>query len=150
MKRKQVLPLLLAVGFAGVVPLHAATSCHMIAAKGIGQDDGTGKTTAKVIGGGLLQGTLEGALTPTSPPADGLVTFTEVVKFTTENGTLTVEVAGAINILNGRFSATGPVKEAAGKLAGATGNIAFSGLVDFTTGLFTESIRGVICVDLAP
>jgi hypothetical protein len=65
-------------------------------------------------------------------------------------GTLTVEVTGAINILTGRFSATGSVKDATGKLAGATGNISFSGVTDFATGLFTESIRGVICVDLAP
>ena len=150
MKKKRFLTLLLTVAFVSFIRLHAATSCHMIEAKGIGQDDGTGKTTGKVIGGGLLQGSLEGAVTPTSPPVDGVVTFTEVVKFTAENGTLTVEVAGAINILTGRFNASGSVKDATGKLAGATGNMAISGLADFTTGLFTEDIRGVICVDLAP
>ena len=47
--------------FAGIVPVHAATSCHMIAAKGVGQDDGTGKTTARVIGGGILQDSGKGS-----------------------------------------------------------------------------------------
>ncbi len=133
-----------------VVPSQAATSCHMIEAKAVGQDDGTGKTTGKVIGGGLLHGTLEGAVTPTSAPVDGVVSFTEVVKFTSELGTVTVEVAGAINLASGRFIASGSVKDATGKLAGGTGSIALAGVVDFTTGLVTESIRGVICVDLAP
>lgn len=150
MKKKQLLPLLLTFAFTAIVPLHAATSCHMIEAKGVGQGDGNGNITGKVIGGGLLHGTLAGAVTPTSPPSDGVQTFTEVIIFTTENGTLTLEVAGAINILTGRFNASGSVKDATGKLAGATGNIALSGIVDFSTGLFTDSIRGVICVNLAP
>ena len=102
--------------FAGIVPVHAATSCHMIAAKGVGQDDGTGDH-GQGNRRGSCKGLWKGVVTPTSPPADGVVTFTEVVKFTTENGTLTVEVAGAINILTGRFSASGSVKDAAGKLA---------------------------------
>ena len=112
--KKTFLTLVLAGALVKVVPAHAATSCHMIGAKAVGQDDGTGKTTGKVIGGGLLQGTLEGAVTPTSPPVDGIVTFTEIVKFTTEQGTLTAEVAGAINIATGRFNASGPVKDATG------------------------------------
>jgi hypothetical protein len=82
--------LFLMLGLVGALvrvgPAQAATSCHMIEAKGVGQDDGTGKSTGKVIGGGLLQGTLEGAVTPTSPPIDGVVTFIEIVKFTNERG----------------------------------------------------------------
>jgi hypothetical protein len=150
MKKKHLLTLLLTLAFGDLVPLRAATSCHMIEAKATGQDDGTGKITSKIIGGGLLHGTLVGVVTPTSAPVDGIVTFTEVANFTTGNGTLTVEVAGAINILTGRFNASGSVKNGTDKLAGASGNIAFSGVVDLTTGLSTESIRGVICVDLAP
>ena len=142
--------LVFATAVATVTPSQAATSCHMIEAKAAGPDDGTGKTTGKVVGGGLLHGTLEGAVTPTSAPVDGVVPFTEVVKFTSELGTLTVEVTGAINVATGRFIASGSVKDATGKLAGATGSIALAGVVDFATGLFTESIRGVICVDLAP
>ena len=150
MKKKLSSMLLLAGALLTIVPAHPAASCHIIEAKAVGQDDGTGRTMGKVIGGGLLQGTVEGAVTPTSPPVNGIVTFTEIVKFTNGRGTLTVEVAGGINIVTGQFNASGSVKDATGKLAGATGNITFSGVADFTTGLFTENITGLICVDLAP
>jgi hypothetical protein len=44
---------------------HAAQSCHKINAKGVGQDLGGGMTMARIIGGGLLQGTTEGNFTIT-------------------------------------------------------------------------------------
>ena len=37
--------------------VQAATACHKINAKGAGQDLGGGNTTARISGGGLLQGT---------------------------------------------------------------------------------------------
>jgi hypothetical protein len=150
MKKRLFLTILLAVGFTALAPVYAATSCHKIEARGIGQDDGTGKTKGQLFGGGLLQGTLEGAVTPISPPVNGKVSFTEVVTFSTNHGNLVVELAGSINLTTGVFKASGPVKDATGKLAGARGELELSGIVDFSTGHFTESVEGWICVDLAP
>jgi hypothetical protein len=149
MNNKPLLTLLLAATLPGFAPVHAATSCHSIEAKGVGQDDGTGKTTGQVIGGGLLHGGISGVVTPTSPPVNEKVMFTEVVTFSTEHGTLVVELTGSISITTGVFKAAGPVKSATGKLAGATGRLEFSGIADFSTGHFSEAIDGWICVDLA-
>ncbi len=150
MKNKPFLTILLAMGFTALVPLHAATSCHEIQAKGMGQDDGTGKTKGQLFGGGLLHGTIEGAVTPISPPVDGKVSFTEVVTFSTNHGNMVVELAGSINVTTGVFKASGPVRDATGKFAGARGEIELSGIVDFSTGQFVENIEGWICINLAP
>ena len=114
------------------------------------QDDGQGRTTGKTIDAGLLQGTVEGVLTP-APPKEGdtVIVFKEVVTFTSEYGSLTVEVQGAIDVTTGKFNASGPVKDAKGKLAGATGHIALIGIVDLTNGVFIEDVSGVVCMDSA-
>jgi len=138
-------------------PARADVSCHVINAQGAGQDDGQLHTTGDVIGGGLLQGTIAGNITPTGGSFP-VFTFSENVKFTTQHGELTVLVTGTIDIsalTSGRFSASGPVTAATGKLAGATGVISFSGVVKFSAGpfsagVFAEDINGVVCVDLKP
>jgi hypothetical protein len=145
---------LIALGFlvslgALISPAQAEVSCHLINAKAVGQDHGGGATTGSVIGGGLLHGTIAGSITGT-----GLVgtvaSFVETVTFTTQHGTLTVMVTGAIDITTGQFNASGPVTAATGKLSGASGNIALSGVVNFATGVFSEDISGAVCVNLAP
>lgn len=140
---------LVSVALMTASPARAGVSCHLINAKGVGQDNGAGGTTGNVIGGGLLQGTFAGSLTLTSLP-DPVASFVETVVFTNQHGTLTVMVTGAIDITTGQYNASGSVTTATGKLSGATGNISFSGVADFATGIFTEDISGTVCVDLAP
>ena len=42
----------------------AGVSCHLVNAKGVGQDLGGGSITGNVIGGGLLQGTITRSISP--------------------------------------------------------------------------------------
>lgn len=136
-------------GLITVRPVQAASSCHLINAKAVGQDLGGGSTAAKVISGGLLQGTIAGDLTITGVSGT-VASFMEMVTFTNQHGTLTVMLTGAIDVTTGQFNASGPVTGATGKLAGATGNLSLSGVVNFAAAIFVEDIAGVICVDLAP
>jgi hypothetical protein len=145
-----VLGVLVSLGaFTAVTPAQAGVSCHLINAKGAGQDLGNGTTSGHVIGGGLLEGTIAGSLTPTGISGT-IATFVEVVTFTNSRGTLTVRVEGAIDVTNGQFNASGKVIGATGKLAGATGSLSLSGVANFAAQVFAEDISGSICVDLAP
>lgn len=142
-----VLVVVAAVVMAGQA--HAGVSCHKINAKGVGQDLGGGNTEARIIGGGLLNGTTQAtfAITGGAPPVfliEGTVTFT------TKRATLTVVAAGTFNVATGAFAATGPVTGATGKLAGATGTLTFEGVQDLATGEFVEDVSGLVCVNLAP
>ena len=132
-----------------ITPAQAGVACHLINAKGVGQDLGGGSTTANVIGGGLLQGTIAGSLTITGVSGT-VASFVETVTFTNQHGTLTAVVTGAIDVITGQFNASGPVTAATGKLSGATGALSLSGVAHFATAIFTEDITGVVCVDLAP
>ena len=136
-------------GLAMISQAQAAVSCHKINAKGIGQDLGGGVTTANIKGGGLLNGTTVGNFTITgiSPP---VASFVGTVEFTVNRATLTVTVAGLLNVVTGEFSASGPVTDATGKLAGATGTLLLDGVEDLSTGSFVEDVTGVVCADLAP
>jgi hypothetical protein len=137
------------VALAVVSPAGAGVSCHKINAKGVGQDLGDGATMADIIGGGLLQGTTAGqfAITGGSPP---VFTIAGTVEFTTQRGTLTVTVAGTFDVATGEFSASGPVTDATGKLAGATGSLTLAGVENLADGSFVETVAGGVCVDLAP
>jgi hypothetical protein len=132
-----------------VSPAQAEVSCHVINAKGVGQDTGGGNTTANIIGGGLLHGTNAAHVTITGVSGT-VASFVETATFTNQHGTLTVLVTGGIDFTTGQFSASGPVTAATGGLSGATGNISFSGVVSLSSGVFTEDISGALCVDLAP
>lgn len=130
-------------------PAQAAESCHKINAKGVGQDRGGGVTEAQIIGGGLLHGTTEGNFLVTG--LSGTVAlFVGTVEFTTNHGTLTVTVAGTLDVATGEFGASGAVTGATGKLAGATGGLSFRGVEDLSDGSFVEDVTGEICVHLAP
>ena len=128
---------------------HAAESCHNINAKGVGQDLGGGTTQAQIIGGGLLHGTTEGNFTITGVSGT-VASFEGTVEFTTGHGTLTVTVVGSLDVATGRFSASGTVSDATGKLTGATGELSFEGIENLSDGSFVEDVTGEICVDLAP
>ena len=127
----------------------AAVSCHKINARGVGQDLGDGVTTARIIGGGLLHGTTLGTFVITGVSGT-VASFEGTVTFTTNQATLTVSVAGTLDVATGEFSASGPVTTATGKLAGASGSLSLSGLQDLAAGTFVEEVTGEICVDLAP
>ena len=127
----------------------AAVSCHKINARGVGQDLGDGVTTARIIGGGLLHGTTLGTFVITGVSGT-VASFEGTVTFTTNQATLTVSVAGTLDVATGEFSASGPVTAATGKLAGASGSLSLSGLQDLAAGTFVEEVTGDICVDLAP
>jgi hypothetical protein len=127
----------------------AGVSCHQINAKGVGQDLGGGMTAASIIGGGLLHGTTAGAFTIVggAPPVFAIAGS---VVFTTNKATLTVGLTGTFDVSTGAFSASGPVTGATGKLAGATGSLSLAGVQDLSSGAFTETVTGSICVDLSP
>lgn len=127
----------------------AAVSCHKINARGVGQDLGDGVTTARIIGGGLLHGTTLGTFVITGVSGT-VASFEGTLTFTTNQATLTVSVAGTLDVATGEFSASGPVTTATGKLAGASGSLSLSGLQDLAAGTFVEEVTGEICVDLAP
>jgi hypothetical protein len=128
----------------------AEVSTHKINAKGFGQNLGGGNTQARIIGGGLLNGTTTAHFDVTggSFPVfliEGDVTFT-----TTQGATLTVHISGTFDVASGEFSASGPVTGSTGRLAGATGILTLSGVEDTTDGTFVEDVSGSISVDLAP
>jgi hypothetical protein len=141
-----VLVLVLASVTIGV-QTRAEVSCHRINAKAVGQDLGGGSTVARVVGGGLLNGSTEGNFVITGV-AGTLASFTGSVIFTTRHATLTVTVTGSFDVASGEFSASGPVTDATGKLAGATGRLSLEGVQDLE-GTFLEDVTGDVCVDLA-
>lgn len=143
-----VLPVVLAAA-AAPATASGAVSCHTINAKGVGQDLGGGRTTADIIGGGLLQGTTAATLTITGFSGT-VATFEGTIVFTVNNGTLTAGLSGTFDVATGAFSATTTSISGTGKLAGATGALSFSGVENLADGSFTEDISGEICADLAP
>ncbi len=158
MRRVAVLALLLpllTLVLAG--PATAGVSCHQINATAAGQTappqagdpPGLTRVVGQIRGGGLLQGTIEAVFQDTGSTPTG-VTYTGVITFTTNRGTLTVEVDGTLDLdlATGEFEASGPVVEATGKLDGATGTLTFAGVVNLLDGSFTETVSGEICVDL--
>ncbi len=74
-----------------------------------------------------------------------MLTFAGTIVFTTKHGTLTVDLAGTLNIATGEFNATGPITGGTGKFEGSTGTLTFSGVENLTTGAFTETITGTLC-----
>lgn len=142
-----ILGSLLVVGAAPATPAIASEEdeCHRVNAVGVGQDLGGGNTTATISRAGFLNGTTAAHfdITGGAPPE---LTFAGTVVFTARNGTLSVGIAGTFNIATGAFDATGAVTGGTGKFAGATGTLSFSGVEDFSTGSFTETITGQICL----
>ena len=57
-----------------------------------------------------------------------------------------MSLAGTLNVATGAFDATGPVTSGTGIFADATGTLRFVGVEDLTTGRFTETVTGTICL----
>ena len=117
--------------------------CSSINATGVGQDLGNGNTTATIRNAGFLNGTTSGHFDISGAPP--VFTINGTVVFTAKHGTLTVNLSGTFNVATGEFTAAGPVSDGTGKLAGATGNLTFTGVENLQTGAFTETITGTIC-----
>jgi len=120
--------------------------CRRVSAIGVGQDLGGGNTTATISRGGILNGTTTAHFEITGGTGP-VLTFAGTVVFTTKKGTLTVGIAGTFNIATGAFAASGPVTSGTGAFAGATGTLNFAGVENLTTGTFTETVKGRICLD---
>jgi hypothetical protein len=117
--------------------------CSQINATGIGQDLGNGNTIATIRQAGFLNGTTSGHFDISGDPP--VFTINGTVVFTAKHGTLTVNLSGTFNVATGEFTASGPVAGGTGKLAGATGNLTFTGVENLETGAFTETITGTVC-----
>jgi hypothetical protein len=114
-------------------------------ARAIGQNLGGGHTMATVVHAGILNGTTSSqlAITGGTPP---VVTLAGTGVLTAHDGTLTVTVVGTFNQATGAFEATGTVVAGTGLFAHATGTLTFVGVEDLTTGRFTQTITGTVCL----
>ena len=152
---RTIVTFLVVVAAVGVAPgqvqsAQSGVSCHRINANGVGQDLGGGQTVARISGGGLLNGTTVGSFAIVDATTLPRLGVAGSVTFTTNHATLTVGVTGFFDLSTGVFETSGDVVSATGKLAGATGRLTLRGVQDLTTGAFTETVSGEICVNLAP
>ena len=91
-------------------PAAAGVSCHQINATGAGQGaapqagdpPGLIRTVAQIRGGGLLHGTTEAAFQVTGPTPTGIA-FAGDITFTTNRGTLSVDLDGTLDLTTGDF-----------------------------------------------
>lgn len=120
-------------------------SCLSVNALAIGQNLGHGRTTSTIVHAGILNGTTTAQLEITggTPP---LLTLAGTGVLTTHNGTLTLSIVGTFNQATGAIEATGQVVHGTGVFAGATGALTFVGVEDLTTGSFTNTITGTVCL----
>ena len=134
---------LIMVGAAQAKGSERDQGCAQVHAVGVGQDLGGGRTTATISHGGRLNGTTSGQFAITGAPP--VFTIAGTVVFTAKHGTLTANVAGTFDVTSGAFKASGPVSGGTGNLAGATGILTFAGVENLATGVFTETITGMLC-----
>jgi hypothetical protein len=120
-------------------------SCLSVNASAIGQNLGGGRTEATIFHAGILNGTTSAQLEITggTPP---VLTFVGTGVLTTHHGTLTVSTVGTFNGATGAFEATGQVVHGTGVFAGATGALTFVGVEDLTSGRFTQTVTGTVCL----
>ena len=152
-KRPYWLVLLVVVCCLSAGPsMQAAESSHNINAKGVGGAIAPlpgwfACTAGHTIGGGLLNGTTEACFDIVGFTETSLL-FQGYITFATNQGTLTSSFAGELNFFTGDFSGEGDVAASTGKLAGASGHLAFEGVQNLTDFTFTDTITGSISVDL--
>jgi sugar lactone lactonase YvrE len=105
--------------------------------------------TEATIHSGLLRGTTEAAFSITGGTAT-TISFEGELTFTTRRrGTLTLELAGTLDLATGEFASVGPVVSGTGQFAGAVGTISLDGVQDLAdlAGSFTEIVTGEVCFD---
>ena len=96
-----------------------------------------------------MQGTTEAAFQVTGLTPTGIA-FAGGITFTTNRGTLSVDLDGTLDLTTGDFRASGDVSGATGKLDGATGTLTLAAVQNLLdpAGSFTETVSGEVCVDL--
>ena len=140
----------------GALPAFADESCHRINLRAVVQNtpennppDGGLTSTSQIRGGGLLQGTTEAIayVSGFTPPAT--LPFVGDITFITNTGTLTVSVAGELDLVSGAFWSEGPVTDTTGELAGATGRLRMKGVQNLEDPLepYRQATKGYICLD---
>jgi hypothetical protein len=117
----------------------ADAKCHSIHAQGEGESTSPLTTTARITGGGILNGSTAAVFTPTTAGFTGPITFhtnSKEIVVVTIDGTLT----GAA------FHAQGAVTSGTGKFQNSTGSLIFDGVIVNSAGDFTETVTGNICL----
>ena len=151
MKINKLYPVLIALVLTlltSVTPAYATGQRHQINAKGQGQLTSATTTAGKLIGGGLLHGTTTVTLNITAvDQTTGDATYMGVVVITSKHGTLTLNDAGLFNLVTGVFNSHSTVAGGTCRFAGATGDLYFAGIIDLTSGSFTEDISGELFLD---
>jgi hypothetical protein len=131
--------------------------CAPVYATGSGQDLGNFHTAAKIFVGPVLVATTAASFTPTGISGTS-VSFAGPIGFTSVGnlGTFTVSAAGSVDTSTGHFEVNGPVNGPGtvptGLFVGASGQLTIVGNENLTTGAFTETVTGQVCIGnpLAP
>jgi hypothetical protein len=127
---------------AGAAP---ARLCVPVLAEATGQDLGGGQTQGTLRIAGIAFATSHASFTTTS--VDGAVAhFQGPIVLTPVVGrdTLTAVVTGSFDTSTGAFRATSSTVTGTGLLAGASGQLTFTGTENLT-GAFTETVSGRLC-----
>jgi hypothetical protein len=124
---------------------HSKGHCRAFRASGEGTDDGNGTTTATIFRGKREIGTTVGHFTP-GAMTGSVVAFTGTITFTDDHGTLVAPVEGTLDIASGEFESSSDSVTGTADYAQVTGKMRFQGVEDLTTLMFTETVRGKLCV----
>ena len=136
-------------GTSGAAPARApARICAPIVASGVGQDLGGGQTTATISSHGVRLGTSKATFTTTG--LDGIVaSFAGDIVITTAVGALTAPVTGTLDVTTGMFSSSSTTVTGSGALKSLRGELTFTGVENLTSGVFTETITGLLCSSIS-
>jgi hypothetical protein len=121
--------------------------CAPVYATGTGQDLGNFHTAAKIFVGPVLVATTAASFTPTGISGT-LVSFAGPIVFTSVGnlGTFTVSAAGSVDTSSGHFEVNGPITAPTGLFVGVTGQLTVVGNENLTSGAFTETVTGQVCI----
>ena len=126
------------------LPVHLAGAGH-----GVPSDDGLLHTSGTVSLFGFQVAATDATFTPAPAPANGFLSFSGPIVFTTTIGGLsfTAQVQGSVDVSTGTptaFQATSTSVTGTGPLDGISGRLTFQGTQD-ALGAFTETIAGTLC-----
>lgn len=128
-----------------VAPARTPAVCLPVSATGVGQDLGGGQTTATIAVRGVVIGTTTGSFTVTGVTGT-VASFTGRIAFSNALGTITAPVTGTLDLSTGDFASSSSALTGTGAYSGVTGTLTFTGHEDLTTGAFTETVTGTVCL----
>jgi hypothetical protein len=123
---------------------HPHRVCLPVSASGVGQDLGGGHTEAIISSHGFVLGHTAATFTPTGV-VDGVESFTGPIVLSFRGGTLTAQVNGTADT-TGAFQARSESVTGTGLASRVTGHVKIIGNESTTTGAFTETITGALCL----